>query len=62
MITKIAKCAATLLTVVTAKDSLAAFEKPEVKAVEDATDLDWFLFALGITLGSSVELGTNFGA
>ena len=59
MIKKMAKCAVALLTVATAKNSL---EEPKVKAEEYvATDLDWFLFSLGITLGLGVELGTNFG-
>ena len=64
MIAKLAKCAALLLTVVTAKDSLVALEEPEVQSAPQvkASDLDWFLFSLGILLGSSVEFGTNFGA
>ena len=66
MITKIAKCAAMMLTVVSAQHGISPLEffeekeeSPQVGTKGNA--LDWFLFSLGVMLGASLETGTNFG-
>ena len=61
MIAKLAKSAAALLAVATAKDALPPWEKygHEAPIVEKGSGLDWFIFTLGILSGTSVETGTN---
>ena len=61
MIAKLAKSAAALMAVATAKDALPPWEKHghEAPIVEKGSGLDWFIFTLGILTGASVETGTN---
>ncbi len=60
MITKLAKCAALLISVATANE-VAEFKKEETPIVSKGSAVDWFLFTFGLTLGLSLETGTNIG-
>ena len=61
MIAKLAKCAATLMTVATAKDALSPWAKYEEQPpnVQKGSGMDWMIFSWGLITGMGVETGTN---
>jgi hypothetical protein len=60
MITKLAKCAALLISVASANE-VAEIKKEETPIVSAGSAVDWFLFSLGLSLGAGLETGTNIG-
>ena len=61
MIAKLAKCAATLMTVASANDVVSPWAKYEEQPpiVEKGSGMDWFIFSWGLITGMGIETGTN---